>query len=179
MPKTQIFAENRRFWQIHPFSWNFQHLEGAGNRRKPQIFAGTEDFRRNRRKPQIGLRHLRCVTFSSALSKINVLSSEHKEHNSFCPGTRPGVLCAKCLCAFVIPLSNALYYCPATVYLVLRLSLETLHGHLVHWLDVLICGESVTSSMRYISCQLASHMISGISQKFHPKNHGTFRNLVP
>ena len=31
------------------------------NRRKPQIFAG------NRRKLQIGLRHLRSVTFSSAL----------------------------------------------------------------------------------------------------------------
>ena len=64
-PKTQIFAENRRFSQIHPFSWKFQHL---GGRRKPQK---TADFRRkpkifaeNRRKPQFGLRHLRCVTFS-------------------------------------------------------------------------------------------------------------------
>ena len=57
-PKTQIVAENHRFSQIHPFSWKFKHLEGADFRRKP------EDFRR---KPQIGLRHLRCVTFSSAL----------------------------------------------------------------------------------------------------------------
>ena len=35
--------------------------QAFGGRRKPQIFA------ENRRKPQIGLRHLRCVTFSSAL----------------------------------------------------------------------------------------------------------------
>ena len=60
-PKTQIFAENRRFSQIHPFSWKLKHLEGAGNRRKPQMFA------EKRRKPLIGLRHLRSVTFSSAL----------------------------------------------------------------------------------------------------------------
>ena len=40
----QIFAENRRFSQIHPFSWKFQHLEGAGNRRKPQIFAENRRF---------------------------------------------------------------------------------------------------------------------------------------
>ena len=52
--KPQIFAD------FHPFSWKLKHLEGAGNRRKPQIFAA------NRRKTQIGLRHLRCVTFSSA-----------------------------------------------------------------------------------------------------------------
>ena len=45
------FAENRRFSQIHPFSWKFQHLEGAENRRKPQETAD----------------HLRSVTFSSAL----------------------------------------------------------------------------------------------------------------
>ena len=43
-PKTQIFAENRRFSQIHVFSWKFQHLEGAGNRRKPQIFAENRRF---------------------------------------------------------------------------------------------------------------------------------------
>ena len=43
-PKTQIFAENRRFSQIHPFSWKFKHLEGTGNRRKPQIFAGNRRF---------------------------------------------------------------------------------------------------------------------------------------
>ena len=41
--KPQIFADS-------PFSWKFQHLEGAGNRRKPQIFAEnrrfSQDFRR-------------------------------------------------------------------------------------------------------------------------------------
>ena len=40
-PKTQIFAENRRFSQIHPFSWKFQHLEGAGNRRFSQKTQGA------------------------------------------------------------------------------------------------------------------------------------------
>ena len=41
-PKTQIFAENLRFSQIHPFSWKFEHLEGAGNRRRfSQKTAGT------------------------------------------------------------------------------------------------------------------------------------------
>ena len=68
-PKTQIFAENRRFSQIHPFSWKFQHLP-FGGRRKPQKTAGfrrkPKIFAENRRKPLIGLRHLRCVTFSSA-----------------------------------------------------------------------------------------------------------------
>ena len=51
-------------------SWKFRHLEGAGFsqkpadfRRKPKIFA------ENCRKPQIGLRHLRSVTFSLALVK--------------------------------------------------------------------------------------------------------------
>ena len=38
-PKTQRFAENRRFSQIHPFSWKFKHVEGADFRRKPPIFA--------------------------------------------------------------------------------------------------------------------------------------------
>ena len=67
-PETQIFAEHRRFSQIRPFSWKFQHLEGAGNRRKPQIFARKPKIvAENRRKLQIGLRHLRSVTFSSAL----------------------------------------------------------------------------------------------------------------
>ena len=56
--------ENRRFSQIRPFSWKFKHLEGAGNHRKPLIFV------ENRRKPQIGLCHLRGVTFSSALEAI-------------------------------------------------------------------------------------------------------------
>ena len=37
-------AANRRFSQIHPFSWKFQRLEGAGNYRKPQIFAENRTF---------------------------------------------------------------------------------------------------------------------------------------
>ena len=45
-PKAQIFAGNRRFLQIHPFSWKFKHLEGAGSR---GIWQKTEDFHR---KPQ-------------------------------------------------------------------------------------------------------------------------------
>ena len=63
-PKTQIFAENRRFSQIHSLSWKFKHLEGAGNRRKPQICAG------NRRLLQktAGNRRLGSVTLSSALN---------------------------------------------------------------------------------------------------------------
>ena len=57
-------AENRRFAQIFAFSpgnssiWRAQKT--ADFRRKPKIFA------ENRRKLQIGLRHLRCVTFSLA-----------------------------------------------------------------------------------------------------------------
>ena len=60
---SQKTADFRRF----TLSLKFQHLEGAGNAdvcRKPKIFAA------NRRKPQIGLRHLRSVTFSSALSFV-------------------------------------------------------------------------------------------------------------
>ena len=65
-PKKQIFAENRRFSQIHPFSSKFKHgrrklQKTADFRRKPKIVA------ENRRKPLIGLCHPRCVTFSSAL----------------------------------------------------------------------------------------------------------------
>ena len=60
----QIFAENNRFSQIHPFSWKIKDLEGGGNRRKPHIFA------ENRRLSQIGLCHLRFVTSSSALKLI-------------------------------------------------------------------------------------------------------------
>ena len=53
-PKTQIFAENRRFSPL------LLEIHALGGRRKPQIFAEKS------RKPQIWLRHLRSVTFSSA-----------------------------------------------------------------------------------------------------------------
>ena len=61
-PKTQIFAENRRFSQIHPFSWKFQHLEGAGNRRKPQIFAENRRFSQK----TAGNRRLGSVTLGAS-----------------------------------------------------------------------------------------------------------------
>ena len=32
-PKRRFLQKNRRISQIQPFSWKFQHLEGAGNRR--------------------------------------------------------------------------------------------------------------------------------------------------
>ena len=55
---------NRRFARSpgNPSIWRAQ--ETAENRRFSQE---TADFRR---KPQIGVRHLRCVTFSSALSLV-------------------------------------------------------------------------------------------------------------
>ena len=49
--KMQIFADSPL--QIK-FSWKFKHF-------------GARIFAENRREPQIGLRHLRSVTFSSAL----------------------------------------------------------------------------------------------------------------
>ena len=62
MPKTQIFAENCRFSQIHPFFCKFQHLEGAGNRRKPQIFAGNRRFSQK----TAGNRRLGSVTLGAS-----------------------------------------------------------------------------------------------------------------
>ena len=56
--KPQIFADSPLLLEIPAF-WRAQ--ETAENRRFSQK---TED---SRRKPQIGLRHLRSVTFSSAL----------------------------------------------------------------------------------------------------------------
>ena len=63
-------AEKRRFSQKTADFRRFTLLFGNSSiwraqdfRRKPQIFA------ENRRKPQIGLRHLRCVTFSSTLTR--------------------------------------------------------------------------------------------------------------
>ena len=51
-PKTQIFAENRRFSHIHPFCWKFERLEGAGKLRetndfgrKPKILAENSETR--------------------------------------------------------------------------------------------------------------------------------------
>ena len=60
--KPQIFADSPLLLEIPAFGGRRKPQKTAHFRRKPQIFA------ENRRKPQIGLRHLRCVTFSSALS---------------------------------------------------------------------------------------------------------------
>ena len=61
--KPQIFADLPLLLEIPTFGGRRKPQKTADFRRKPQIFA------ENRRKPQIGLRHLRCVTFSSALGK--------------------------------------------------------------------------------------------------------------
>ena len=63
-PKTQIFAENRWFSQIRPFSWKYQHLEGAGNRRKPLIFAENRRFSQK----TAGNRRLGSVTLGASPS---------------------------------------------------------------------------------------------------------------
>ena len=59
--KPQIFADSPLLLEIQAFGGRRKPQKTADLRRKPKIFA------ENRRKPQIGLRHLRCVTFSSAL----------------------------------------------------------------------------------------------------------------
>ena len=56
--KPQIFADSPL--EIQAFGGHRKPQKTADFRRKSQTFA------ENRRKPQIGLRHLRCVTFSSA-----------------------------------------------------------------------------------------------------------------
>ena len=59
--KPQIFADSPLLLEIQAFGGRRKPQKTAGLRRKPKVF--TE----NRRKLQIGLRHLRSVTFSSAL----------------------------------------------------------------------------------------------------------------
>ena len=60
--EPQIFADSPLLLEIEAFGGRRFSQKTADFRRKPKIFA------ENRRKAQIGLRHLRCVTFSSALS---------------------------------------------------------------------------------------------------------------
>ena len=62
--KPQIFADSPFLLEIPAFGGRRKPQKTADFRRKPKIFA------ENRRKPQIGLRHLRCVTFSSALDCV-------------------------------------------------------------------------------------------------------------
>ena len=57
-------ADFRRNPPIFTDSPLLLEIQAFGGRRKPQKTADS------RRKPQIGLRHLRCVTFSSALVMI-------------------------------------------------------------------------------------------------------------
>ena len=61
--KPQIFADSPLLLEIQAFGGRRKPQKTADFRRKPKIIA------ENRRKPQIGLCHLRCVTFSSALFK--------------------------------------------------------------------------------------------------------------
>ena len=62
--KPQIFADSPLLLEIPAFGGHRKPQKTADFRRKPKIFA------ENRRKPQIGLRHLRSVTFSSALEHL-------------------------------------------------------------------------------------------------------------
>ena len=62
--KPQIFADSPLLLEIPAFGGRRKPQKTADFRRKPKIFA------ENRRKPQIGLRHLRCVTFSSSLVSL-------------------------------------------------------------------------------------------------------------
>ena len=65
--KPQIFADSPLLLEIPAPGGRRKPRKTADCRRKPKIFA------ENCRKLQIGLRHLRCVTFSSALfSKIRL-----------------------------------------------------------------------------------------------------------
>ena len=62
--KPQIFADSPLLLEIPAFGGRRKLQKTADSRRKPKIFA------ENRRKPQIGLCHLRSVTFSSALVRL-------------------------------------------------------------------------------------------------------------
>ena len=64
--EPQIFADSPLLLEIPSFGGRRKPQKTADVRRKPKIFA-----EKRRRKPQIGLRHLRCVTFSSAQGVAN------------------------------------------------------------------------------------------------------------
>ena len=69
-PQNTDFAENRRFSQIQ---WKYKHLEGAGNRRKPQIFAENSRFSQK----TAGNRSLGSVTLGpSPLARPNLKKRE-------------------------------------------------------------------------------------------------------
>ena len=76
--KPQIFADSPLLLEIQAFGGRRKPQKTTDFGRKPKIFAG------NLRKPQIGLCHLRCVTFSSALLGF-------EERNLGCPGNFAGM----------------------------------------------------------------------------------------
>ena len=65
-------------------------MEGVGNRRKPQIIA------ENRRLSQIGVRHLRSVTFSSALVAMSPFKSLPSSYQTNSHHAHAMILLAKC-----------------------------------------------------------------------------------
>ena len=67
--KLQIFADSALLLEVQAFGGCRKPQKTADVRRKTEIFA------ENCRKPQIRLRHLRCVTLSSALDKGSALPS--------------------------------------------------------------------------------------------------------
>ena len=75
--KPQIFADSALLLEIPAFGGRRKPQKTADFRRKPKIFA------ENRRKPQIGLRHLRCVTFSSSLGKSFFFGELHEKIVAF------------------------------------------------------------------------------------------------
>ena len=75
--KPQIFADSPLLLEIQAFGGRRKPQKTADFRRKPKIFA------ENRRKPQIGLCHLRCVTFSSALGEDSPLKFRGSETPCF------------------------------------------------------------------------------------------------
>ena len=73
-PKTQknrrIFADSLLLLEIQAFGGRRKPRKPQNFRRESKILAG------NRKKPQIGLRHLRSVTFSSALIEVATILEE-------------------------------------------------------------------------------------------------------
>ena len=101
-PKVTENAQNadfRRKPQIFADSPLLLEIPASGGRRKPQK---TADFRR---KPLIGLRHLRCVTFSSALfTSVRSEPIERGHVPAWGSGGRdPGSWCSELPCVVTLP----------------------------------------------------------------------------
>ena len=76
--KPQIFEDSPLLLEIQAFGGRRKPQKTADFRRKPKIFA------ENRRFSQIGLRHLRCVTFSSALLEVSGPCTRHSGSQGEC-----------------------------------------------------------------------------------------------